>query len=94
MKSQSGNFFRVNVGRPAVAATLAKAAEHHFALISLSMKGVILSYILFHDIRGFEILKFRANFEMGMRGGGKNWVGLGYVFDRLVDLEVGFLRAQ
>lgn len=79
VKSRSGNFFRVNVGRPAVATS---AKEQPFRSdLSLSRVVVIHRwsfrvssslYILFHDVhegsRGFEILKFRANRKWEVEG--------------------------
>lgn len=85
VKSQSGNFFRVNVGRPAVTAKAAKRPAiflQSLACLSTMIRGdsslIIVSRdadtgchpssVLFHDIggsRGFEILKFRANFGIG-----------------------------
>lgn len=80
VKSRSGNFFRVNVGRPAVATS---AKEQPFRSdLSLSRvswwfivdhSGCHPPYILFHDAdlegsRGFEILKFRANRKWEVEG--------------------------
>lgn len=103
VKSRSGNFFRVNVGRPAVATS---AKEQPFRSdLSLSRVVVIhrwsfrvsspLYFVPRCGSRGISRVRdFEISRESEMRGGGKDWVGFGYAFDRLVDLEEEFLKAQ
>lgn len=103
VKSRSGNFFRVNVGRPAVATS---AKEQPFRSdLSLSRVVVIhrwsfrvsspLYFVPRCGSRGISRVRdFEISRESEMRGGGKDWVGFGYAFDGLVDLEEEFLKAQ